>query len=164
MSPSHSGLRGSEGLPLRKNTPEHSRRGGPCRRINLRRFAGYPTLAPGGLRKPLGCDFPCNLEIIDTAPTFCKRSGSFVSPLIRDCEEEQGHPSVRIHRCITGGTALAVGKTSRVFRVVPPLLREVFKTSQRLLFHAIPHLKTLLPPSTGFGERYFKFTRQKGGR
>ena len=151
MSPSHSGLRGSEGLPLRKNTPEHSRRGGPCRRINLRRFAGYPTLAPGGLRKPLGCDFPCNLEIINTAPTFCKEAGVLCPRPIRDCGKERGQPFPR-------------KKSPALWGLSRPSSERFAKALVIGASYAIPKLQILLPPSTGFGERYFKFTRQKGGR
>ena len=54
-------------------------------------------------------------------------------------------PSAKIHQGITGGAALAAEKIIRAFRVVPTLPREVFIISQRLLFHAFPHLKILLP-------------------
>lgn len=54
VSPSHSGLREREGLTLRKNAPVHNRRGGLRCGKNPQRFGGCPSIAPGGLRRPLG--------------------------------------------------------------------------------------------------------------
>lgn len=69
--------------------------------------------------------------------------GSFcVSHSLRDWGEEQGRPSVKIRRCITEELSLAAGKISRVFRVVPPLLRAVWESPWGLNFHAIWDIKT----------------------
>lgn len=63
--------------------------------------------------------FPSALSIgsalIKTTPTFCKRSGSFVFPSHSGLGGEQGRPSVKKRRCITGETALVEGKIFRAF-------------------------------------------------
>ena len=99
---------------------------------------------------PFSVFFPPDLSIgfafINTTPTFCKRSGSFVFPSHSGLGGEQGRPSVKIRRCITEELSLAAGKISRVFRVVPPSLRAVWESSWGLVFSCNPEYKTLLPP------------------
>lgn len=94
---------------------------------------------------PFSVFFPSALSIgsafIDTTPTFCKRSGSFVFPFPAGLRRRKGRPSVKTRRCITGEPALAGGKTFRVFRVVPPSLRAVWESPWGLNFHAIWNIK-----------------------
>ena len=46
------------GPPLCKNALVHNGRVSPCRGKNLLRFPNCPAIAPGGLGKPLGFEFP----------------------------------------------------------------------------------------------------------
>lgn len=89
--------------------------------------------------------FPSALSIgsalINTTPTFCKRSGSFVFPSHSGLRRRKGRPSVKIRRCITEELSLAVGKIFRVFRVVPPSLRAVWESPWGLSFHVIWNIK-----------------------
>ena len=78
---------------------------------------------------------------INTSPTFCERGGSFVFPSHSGLGGEQGPPAAKMRRCITGEPALAERKISRVFRVVPPLLRAVWESPWGLNFHAIWNIK-----------------------
>ena len=95
---------------------------------------------------PFSVFFPSALSIgsafINTTPTFFLGGSFCVSHSLRDCGEEQGRPSAKMRRCITGKSAHAVGKISRVFRVVPPLLRAVWESPWGLNFHAIWDIKT----------------------
>ena len=99
---------------------------------------------------PFSVFFPSALSIgsafMNTTPTFRKRSGSFVFPSHSGLGGEQGRPSVKIRRCITGKSALAAGKVSCAFRIVPPSLRAVWESSWGLVFSCDPEFKTLLPP------------------
>ena len=94
---------------------------------------------------PFSVFFPSALSIgsafINTTPTFCKRSGSFVFPSHSGLGGEQGRPSVKIRRCITGETALAAGKIFRAFQIVPPSLRAVWESPWGLNFHEIRNIK-----------------------
>lgn len=54
---------------------------------------------------------------------------------------EQGRPSAKIRRCITGKSALAAGKVSCAFRIVPPSLRAVWESPWGLNFHEIRNIK-----------------------
>ena len=94
---------------------------------------------------PFSVFFPSALSIgsafINTTPTFFLGGSFCVSHSLRDCGEEQGRPSAKMRRCITGKSAHAVGKISRVFRVVPPLLRAVWESPWGLSFHAIRNIK-----------------------
>ena len=54
---------------------------------------------------------------------------------------EQGRPSAKIRRCITGESALAGGKISCALRVVPPSLRAVWESPWGLNFHEIRNIK-----------------------
>ena len=56
--PIPSGIGGRTGPPLCKNALVHNGRAGPCQGKNLPRFPDCPTIAPGGLGKPLGFEFP----------------------------------------------------------------------------------------------------------
>ena len=78
--PFPAGLGGRTGPPRCKNTPVHNRRAGPCRGKNLPRFPDCPAIAPGGLGKPLGFEFPCNLEYKTLLPPFLS-VGTFVFPI-----------------------------------------------------------------------------------
>lgn len=78
---------------------------------------------------------------INTTPTFCKRSGSFVFPSHSGLGGEQGRPSVKIRRCITEELSLAAGKIFRAFRIVPPSLRAVWESPWGLNFHEIRDIK-----------------------
>ena len=135
------GIAEKRGVALRKKTSVHSRRGGLRRGENLRHFASCPALAPGGLRKPLGCAFPCNLDIIDTAPTFCKRGGSFVSPSHSGLRGREGLAL----RKNTPGHNRRDGPCRRkkpgALRAVPPLLRAVWESPWGLNFHEIRNIK-----------------------
>ena len=94
---------------------------------------------------PFSVFFPPALSIgsafINTTPTFCKRSGSFVFPSHSGLGGEQGRPSAKIRRCITGETALAAGKIFRAFQIVPPSLRAVWESLWGLNFHEIRKIK-----------------------
>ena len=89
--------------------------------------------------------FPSALSIgsafINTTPTFCKRSGSFVFPSHSGLGGEQGRPSVKIRRCITEELSLAAGKIFRAFQIVPPSLRAVWESPWGSDFHAIWNIK-----------------------
>ena len=89
--------------------------------------------------------FPSALSIgsalINTTPTFCKRSGSFVFPSHSGLGGEQGRPSVKIRRCITEELSLAAGKIFRAFQIVPPSLRAVWESPWGLNFHEIRNIK-----------------------
>ena len=94
---------------------------------------------------PFSVFFPSALSIgsafIDTTPTFCKRSGSFVFPSHSGLGGEQGRPSVKIRRCITEELSLAAGKIFRAFQIVPPSLRAVWESPWGLNFHEIRNIK-----------------------
>ena len=66
--------------PLCENTQVHNGRVSPRREKNLPRFPNCPTIAPGGLGKPLGFEFPCNLEYKTLLPPFSS-VGAFVFPI-----------------------------------------------------------------------------------
>lgn len=89
--------------------------------------------------------FPPALSIgsalVNTTPTFFLGGSFCVSHSLRDWGEEQGRPSTKIRRCITGKSALAAGKVSRAFRVVPPSLRAVWESPWGSDFHAIWNIK-----------------------
>lgn len=90
--------------------------------------------------------FPPALSIgsalINTTPTFCKRSGSFVFPSHSGLGgREQSHPSEKMRRCITGEPSLAGGKIFCAFRIVPPSLRAVWESPWGLNFHEIRNIK-----------------------
>ena len=108
---------------------------------------------------PFSVFFPSALSIgsalINTTPTFCKRSGSFVFPSHSGLRRRKGRPSAKMHWCITGESAHAVGKTSRVFRIVPPSLRAVWESLWDLVFSCDPEYKTLLPPFLSVGTFVF---------
>ena len=94
---------------------------------------------------PFSVFFPSALSIgsafINTTPTFFLGGSFCVSHSLRDCGEEQGRPSAKMRRCITGKSAHAAGKISRVFRVVPPSLRAVWESPWGLNFHEIRNIK-----------------------
>lgn len=144
--PSHSGLGKMMVPPLCKNTPVHNGEVGPRRGKNLPRLPGCPAIAPGSLGKPLGFEFPCNLEYKTLLPPFFFDGSFCVSHSLRDWGKRWGHPSAKMHWCITGESTLAGGKISCVFRVVPPSLRAVWESSWGLVFSCNPEYKTLLPP------------------
>lgn len=108
---------------------------------------------------PFSVFFPPALSIgfafINTTPTLCKRSGSFVFPSHSGLGGEQGRPSVKKRRCITGETALVEGKIFRAFRIGPPSLRAVWESSWGLVFSCNPEYKTLLPPFSSVGAFVF---------
>ena len=81
------------------------------------------------------------LLLLTLLPPFFFGGSFCVSHSLRDCGEEQGRPSAKMRRCITGKSAHAVGKISRVFRVVPPLLRAVWESPWGSDFHAIWNIK-----------------------
>lgn len=64
---------------------------------------------------PFSVFFPPALSIgfafINTTPTFCKRSGSFVFPSHSGLRRRKGRPSAKMHWCITGEPALAAEKS-----------------------------------------------------
>ena len=78
---------------------------------------------------------------INTTPTFCKRSGSFVFPSHSGLRRRKGRPSVKMRRCITGESALAGRKIFRAFQIVPPSLRAVWESPWGLNFHEIRNIK-----------------------
>ena len=68
--------------------------------------------------------------------------GSFcVSHSLRDWGKRWGHPSAKMHWCITGEPTLAGRKIFRAFRIVPPLPRAVWESPWGLNFHAIRNIK-----------------------
>lgn len=64
---------------------------------------------------PFSVFFPSALSIgsalVNTTPTFFLGGSFCVSHSLRDWGEEQGRPSVKIRRCITGKSALAAEKS-----------------------------------------------------
>lgn len=117
---------------------------------------------------PFSVFFPPALSIgfafINTTPTFCKRSGSFVFPSHSRLGGEQGRPSVKIRRCITGETALVEGKISCALRVVPPLLRAVWESPWGSDFHAIWNIKHCSHLFSSVGAFVFPIPSGIGGR
>ena len=94
---------------------------------------------------PFSVFFPSALSIgsafMNTTPTYCKRSGSFVFPSHSGLRRRKGRPSAKMHWCITGESALAGRKISRAFQIVPPLPRAVWESPWGLAFHAIRNIK-----------------------
>ncbi len=94
---------------------------------------------------PFSVFFPPALSIgfafINTTPTFFLGGSFCVSHSLRDWGKRWGHPSAKMHWCITGESALAGGKISCVFRVVPPSLRAVWESPWGLNFHEIRNIK-----------------------
>ena len=95
---------------------------------------------------PFSVFFPPALSIgsafMNTTPTFCKRSGSFVFPFPAGLSRRKGRPSAKMHWCITGESALVGRKISCAFRIVPPLPRAVWESPWGLAFHAIRNINT----------------------
>ena len=114
---SHSGLGGRTGPPRCKNAPVHNGEVGPHRGKNLPRLPGCPAIAPGGLGKPLGFEFPCNLEYKTLLPPFFLGGNFCVSHSLRDWGKRWDHPSEKMRRCITGESALAGEKSSALSRL-----------------------------------------------
>jgi len=93
-----------------------------------------------------------NMACGKTAPAeaFLRRRGHETDALLLETLSA-AEPDKRLSPVETAVFRLFAGdkdaaeKIIRAFRVVPTLSREVFKISQRLLFHAFPHLKILLP-------------------
>ena len=146
MFPIPCGIEEKKRPPLCKNAPVRNGRAGPRREKNLPRLPGCPAIAPGSLGKPLGFEFPCNLEYKTLLPPFFFGGSFCVSHSLRDCEEKQDHPSEKMRRCITGEPALVRGIIFRAFQIVPPSLRAVWESSWGLVFSCNPECKTLLPP------------------
>ena len=94
---------------------------------------------------PFSVFFPSALSVgsafMNTTPTFCKRSGSFIFPSHSGLGGEQGRPSAKMHWCITGEPALAAEKIFRAFQIVPPSLRAVWESPWGLNFHEIRNIK-----------------------
>ena len=76
-----------------------------------------------------------------TTPTFFFGGSFCVSHSLRVWGEEQGRPSVKTRRCITGEPSLAGRKIFRAFRIVPPLPRAVWESPWGLNFHEIRNIK-----------------------
>lgn len=108
---------------------------------------------------PFSVFFPLALSVgsafMNTTPTFCKRSGSFVFPSHSGLGGEQGRPSVKIRRCITEELSLAAGKIFRTFQIVPPSLQAVWESPWGLVFSCNPEFKTLLPLFSSVGTFVF---------
>ena len=117
---------------------------------------------------PFSVFFPSALSIgsafINTTPTFCKKSGSFVFPSHSGLGGEQGRPSVKIRRCITEELSLAAGKIFRAFQIVPPLPRAVWESPWGLAFLCNPGCKTLLPPFLPGGNFCVSHSQRDWGR
>ena len=64
------GIEEKKGPPRCKNAPVYNGRVSPRREKNLPRFPDCPAIAPGGLGKPLGFGFSCNLEYKTVLPPF----------------------------------------------------------------------------------------------
>ena len=135
------GIEEKKGPPLCKNALVHNGRAGPRRGKNLPRFPDCPAIAPGSLGKPLGFGFSCNLEYKTLLPPFFFGGSFCVSHSLRDWGKKWGHPSAKMHWCITGELALAGGKISCAFRIVPPSLRAVWESPWGLNFHEIRNIK-----------------------
>ena len=82
--PIPSGIGGRTGPPCCKNAPVHNGRVPPRREKNLLRFPDCPAIAPGGLGKPLGFGFSCNLEYKTLLPPFFFDGSFCVSHSLRD--------------------------------------------------------------------------------
>lgn len=95
---------------------------------------------------PFSVFFPSALSIgsafINTTPTFCKRSGSFVFPSHSGLRRRKGSPSAKMHWCISGGAAFVGGKIFCAFQIVPPSLRAVWESPWGSDFHAIWNINT----------------------
>ena len=89
--------------------------------------------------------FPLALSIgsafVNTTPTFFFGGSFCVSHSLRDWGKRWGHPSAKMHWCITGELALAGRKIFRAFRIVPPLPRAVWESPWGLNFHEIRNIK-----------------------
>ena len=117
---------------------------------------------------PFSVFFPSALSIgsafINTTPTFCKRSGSFVFPSHSGLGGEQGRPSVKIRRCITEELSLAAGKIFRAFQIVPPSLRAVWESPWGLNFHEIRNIKDCSHLFSSMGAFVFPIPCGIGGK
>lgn len=94
---------------------------------------------------PFSVFFPSALSIgsalINTTPTFCKRSGSFVFPSHSGLRGRTGPPLCKNAPVRNGRVTLAGGKIFRAFQIVPPSLRAVWESPWVLNFHAIWNTK-----------------------
>ena len=110
----------------------------------FRAFRIVPPLPRAVWESPWGLNFHeirNNPEYKTLLPPFLPGGNFCVSHSLRDWGEEQGHPSEKMRRCITGESALAGRKISRAFRIVPPSLRAVWESPWGLNFHEIRNIK-----------------------
>ena len=117
---------------------------------------------------PFSVFFPSALSIgsafIDTTPTFCKRSGSFVFPSHSGLRRRKGSPSAKMHWCISGGAAFVGGKIFCAFQIVPPSLRAVWESPWGLNFHEIWNIKHCSHLFSSVGTFVFPIPSGIGGR
>ena len=117
---------------------------------------------------PFSVFFPPALSIgsafIDTTPTFCKRSGSFVFPSHSGLRRRKGSPSAKMHWCISGGAAFVGGKIFCAFQIVPPSLRAVWESPWGLNFHEIRNIKHCSHLFSSVGTFVFPIPSGIGGR
>ena len=89
--------------------------------------------------------FPLALSVgsafIDTTPTFCKRSGSFVFPSHSGLRGRTGPPLCKNAPVHNGRVTLAGRKIFCAFRIVPPSPRAVWESPWGLNFHEIRNIK-----------------------
>lgn len=139
--PSHSGLGGRTGPPLRKNAPVHNGRVTLAGRKIFCAFRVVPPSLRAVWESPWGLNFHAIWNIKHCSHLF-PRWELLCFPFPAGLGgREQSRPSVKIRRCITGETALAAGKISRAFRIVPPSLRAVWESPRGLAFYAIRKIK-----------------------
>lgn len=94
---------------------------------------------------PFSVFFPPALSIgfafINTTPTFCKRSGSFVFPSHSGLGKMMVPPLCKNTPVHNGRVTLAGRKIFCAFRIVPPSPRAVWESPWGLNFHAIWNTK-----------------------
>ena len=162
--PFPAGLRGRTGPSLCKNAPVHNGEVGPRRGKNLPRLPGCPAIAPGGLGKPLGFGFSCNLEHKTLLPPFAKEVGVLYSHPIRDWGERTEPPRCKNAPVHNGRVGPCRGKIFRAFQIVPPSLRAVWESPWGLNFHEIRNIKHCSHLFSSVGTFVFPIPSGIGGR
>ena len=138
--PSHSGLGGEQGRPSVKIrrciTEELSLAAGKI----FHTFQIVPPSLRAVWESPWGLNFHA-IRNIKHCSHFFPRWELLCFPFPAGLGGEQGRPSVKIRRCITGEPPLAGRKISCDLRIVPPSLRAVWESPWVLNFHEIRNVK-----------------------
>ena len=140
MFPIPCGIEEKKRPPLCKNAPVRNGRVTLAGRKIFCAFRIVPPLPRAVWESPWGSDFHAIWNIKHYSHLF-PRWELLCFPFPAGLGGEQGRPSAKIRRCITGETALAAGKIFRAFQIVPPSLRAVWESLWGLNFHEIRNIK-----------------------